>query len=133
MPNSPRRVGFYTLPMNFLSARYKTAPYIKPNFPCRTGFYTLPTNFLSARCKTAPYIDPIFPCRAGFYTLPTKFFPARCKTAPYIKPKMNLTLIFSPLEVTQLDVGAAAKPPVGTVLKPYKGCFRADYRLPLQK
>ncbi len=32
-----------------------------------------------------------------------------------------------------VGVGAAAKPPVGTVLKPYKGCFRADYRLPLQK
>ena len=31
-----------------------------PNSPCRAGFYTLPTNFLSARCKTAPYIKPIF-------------------------------------------------------------------------
>ena len=35
--------------------------------------------------------------------------------------------------VTQLDVGAAAKPPARAVLTPYKGCFRADYRPPLHK
>ena len=35
------------------------------------------------------------------------------------------------LGVTQLDVGAAAKPPARAVLAPYKGCFRADYRPPL--
>ncbi len=33
----------------------------------------------------------------------------------------------------QLDVGAAAKPPAGTVLTPYKGCFQANYRPPLHK
>jgi len=32
-----------------------------------------------------------------------------------------------------LGVGAAAKPPTGAVLTPYKGCFRADYRPPLHK
>ncbi len=37
------------------------------------------------------------------------------------------------LGVTQLDVGAAAKPPARAVLTPYKGCFRADYRPPLHK
>jgi len=35
--------------------------------------------------------------------------------------------------VTQLDVGAAAKPPEGAVLTPYKGCFRADYLPTLHK
>ncbi len=50
---------------------------------CRAGFYTLPMNFLSARCETAPYIKPIFLCRAGFYTLPTNSPSARCKTVPY--------------------------------------------------
>jgi len=82
VPIFPCRAGFYTLPKNFLSARYKTAPYIKPNFPCRAGFYTLPTNFSSARCKTAPYIEPIFPCRAGFYTLPTNFHRRGIKPRP---------------------------------------------------
>jgi len=53
---------------------------------------------------------PIFSCRAGFHT-----------------PLMNF------LGVTQLDVGAAAKPPARAVLTPYKGCFRADYRPPLHK
>jgi len=31
-----------------------------PIFSCRVGFHTPPMNFLSARCKTAPYIKPIF-------------------------------------------------------------------------
>jgi len=40
---------------------------------------------------------------------------------------------FSQLGVTQLDLGAAAKPPARAVLTPYKGCFRSDYRPPLHK
>jgi|GEM_PF-2667838 len=80
----PCRAGFYTLPTNFFSARYKTAPYIEPIFLVGQGFIPCRQIF-SARCKTAPYIKPDFPCRAGFYTLPTNFLSARFKTAPYIK------------------------------------------------
>ncbi len=47
--------------------------------------------------------------------------------------KLNVRAPAQLIGVTQLDVGATAKPPAGAVLTPYKGCFRADYRPPLHK
>jgi len=74
----------------------------------------------------------------GYLRLPELFSVVACcdinlQAAEEISRQLVGDIAIFMVGVTQLDVGAAAKPTARVVLTPYKGCFRADYRLPLHK
>ncbi|GEM_PF-1619504 len=73
----------------------------------------------------------------GLCPMPTKFEKSACHGNPALHKSPRKFVVKSDfvksIGVTQLDVGAAAKPPARAVLTPYKGCFRADCRPPLHK
>jgi len=71
-----------------------------PIFPCNAGFYTLPTNFFSARYKTAPYIEPIF-VSVGQEPDPPKFFGRHNYGVPDFRSGKGKTIRYAEFSVEQ--------------------------------